>query len=129
MHVLTDSLSGSRLCEQRRARGRCCGCVVVQAAVRAGELEFLHVADENNPADVLTKWLSLAKTMASDKYAVGISKAGSPGNEPERTGEPLVDAHVRHEQSADRELFRARVERGDRHVRRVAHVRKRPNLG
>ena len=73
-----------------------------------------------------TRKLSTGATIRETHEAqVGISKAGSPGNEPERTGEPLVDAHVRHEQSADRELFRARVERGDRHVRRVAHVRKK----
>ena len=59
----------------------------------------------------------------SDEYQVGISKAGSPGNRPDRTGEPLVDAHVRHEQSADRELFRARVERGDLHSVRKSAVR------
>ena len=74
---------------------------------------------------VLVNYQRGATIREAHEAQVGISKAGSPGNEPERTGEPLVDAHVRHEQSADRELFRARVERGDRHVRRVAHVRKK----
>jgi len=79
--VLTDSLSGARVLNNVRAASRSrpvlWRCAVVQAAVRDGELEILHVADENNPADFLTKWLSLAKTIASDKYARGAYHARS----------------------------------------------------
>ena len=79
--VLTDSLSGARVLNNVRAASRSrpvlWRCAVVQAAVRDGELEILHVADENNPADFLTKWLPLAKTIASDKYARGAYHARS----------------------------------------------------
>ena len=73
--ILTDSLSGALVLNSAKSVGRSrpflWRCAVVQELAQQGIIEIVHVDDEENPADYMTKWLAQAKVQKSARYSRG----------------------------------------------------------
>ena len=73
--ILTDSLSGARVAANiksaARARPMLWRCAVMHEMARKGAIEVVHVGDEHNPSDYLTKWLKKEKVERSVCYSSG----------------------------------------------------------
>ena len=46
-------------------------CAVMHEMARKGSIEVVHVGDEHNPSDYLTKWLKKEKVERSVRYSSG----------------------------------------------------------
>ena len=44
---------------------------MLKARISAGEIAVVHVPDEENPSDFLTKWIPKAKLLKSVAYVAG----------------------------------------------------------
>ena len=73
--VLTDSLSGALVLNSSKSVGRSRAflwrCAVVIELCQQGVIEIVHVDDEQNPADYLTKWVPQTKVRRSARYGRG----------------------------------------------------------
>ena len=61
----------SRTGTSRRSKHLLRRYYVLMQRIADGEVRLVHVPDEENPSDFLTKWVSAAKLRASLRYATG----------------------------------------------------------
>ena len=74
--IATDNLANERVCNNAKSASRSRHFLIRYAAVQRyiaqGDIAVQHIADEENPADFLTKWVGKKKLRASLRYTCNL---------------------------------------------------------